>query len=179
MLLGGLWHGASWHFVIWGGFHGLGLVAHRLWEKSSERIALISRIRSTSVWSIFAWLLTMLAVVIGWTIFRADDLPTAMAVYAAMFSLKTGAQFAGSVTEELMQSVIPAALTIYATAYLTIKNFRRMAESDESPASSQWQSARFWLSPPLSARLITYAGIALLTMGFASLKSIPFIYFQF
>ncbi len=40
MVLGGLWHGASWNFVIWGFLHGLGLCAHKLWMNARQRFAL-------------------------------------------------------------------------------------------------------------------------------------------
>ena len=36
MLLGGLWHGANWTFVIWGGLHGLALTGHKLWIESNK-----------------------------------------------------------------------------------------------------------------------------------------------
>jgi alginate O-acetyltransferase complex protein AlgI len=39
MLLGGLWHGASWNFVIWGGLHGVALIAHREWQRVTEHAA--------------------------------------------------------------------------------------------------------------------------------------------
>jgi alginate O-acetyltransferase complex protein AlgI len=39
MLLGGLWHGASWNFVIWGGLHGVALIAHREWQRATEGAA--------------------------------------------------------------------------------------------------------------------------------------------
>jgi len=66
MLLCGLWHGAAWRFVIWGGLHGLFLVVHRLWRRLG--IALPSPL---------CWLLTVLAVVLAWVPFRADGLDAA------------------------------------------------------------------------------------------------------
>src|SRR6202000_55580 len=37
MLIGGLWHGASWNFVIWGGLHGFALIVHREWQRVTEK----------------------------------------------------------------------------------------------------------------------------------------------
>jgi D-alanyl-lipoteichoic acid acyltransferase DltB (MBOAT superfamily) len=62
MLLGGLWHGAAWTFVIWGGFHGAGLVIERLIK---GRFKLPGWIR---------WLVTFHLVVLGWIVFRAQSL---------------------------------------------------------------------------------------------------------
>lgn len=63
MLLGGLWHGASWTFVVWGGLHGLGLAVHRL---VSERWPSPGRIRRA-----IGLPATLVFVMIGWVFFRA------------------------------------------------------------------------------------------------------------
>ena len=77
MLLGGLWHGAGWTFVIWGGLHGLYLALNHFWLGISARTELFSKLprvlRRTT-----AWLITFLAVVVGWVFFRATDLDSAM-----------------------------------------------------------------------------------------------------
>ena len=63
MLLGGLWHGAAWHFVVWGGYHGALLVLHRLWRRMNGR---------TPTW--LARLATFHLVALGWVLFRVPDL---------------------------------------------------------------------------------------------------------
>jgi alginate O-acetyltransferase complex protein AlgI len=74
MLLGGLWHGANWTFVVWGGYHGILLVfTHVAQDRSRFQVP---RVLSIS--------LTFVAVVIGWVIFRAESLATALDVYRAM-----------------------------------------------------------------------------------------------
>ena len=80
MLLGGLWHGASWNFVVWGGLHGLFLVVER---RLATRFA-------GSAWTqlppirFAVWALTFALVCIAWVFFRASDLPRAMMHVAAM-----------------------------------------------------------------------------------------------
>ncbi|GAB2178918.1 MBOAT family O-acyltransferase [Dongia sp. agr-C8] len=81
MLIGGLWHGAAWTFVVWGGLHGLFLVVHRLWV-----LALGERRPKGRAWTLFGWLLTMLAVTIGWVFFRAADFTGASNMIASMFA---------------------------------------------------------------------------------------------
>src|SRR5947199_8100039 len=66
MLLGGLWHGAAWNFVIWGGMHGLYLCINHLWHRWRGEAA-----TSSAATNIASWAVTFLAVVIAWVFFRA------------------------------------------------------------------------------------------------------------
>jgi D-alanyl-lipoteichoic acid acyltransferase DltB (MBOAT superfamily) len=70
MLLGGLWHGAAWTFVIWGGLHGLYLMVNHGWTN-------LRRPTQGVIGRVLAQALTFLAVVIGWVFFRAADVETA------------------------------------------------------------------------------------------------------
>jgi hypothetical protein len=83
MILGGLWHGAGWTFVVWGALHGAYLVVNHAWQalRGGERAAAA---RKPTFW---AWLLTFLAVVIGWVFFRAKDLDTAFDMLRGMAGL--------------------------------------------------------------------------------------------
>ena len=74
MVLGGLWHGASWMFVFWGGFHGVLLVTHR-WAAAriDERPQLRTFFAHRAV-SIAQWVLFFHAVCFGWLLFRATSL---------------------------------------------------------------------------------------------------------
>ena len=74
MLLGGLWHGAGWTFVVWGGLHGLYLVLHHGWRRLSGGAA--------PRW--WGDALTFLAVVLAWVVFRAPDLATATDIWGAL-----------------------------------------------------------------------------------------------
>lgn len=79
MLLGGLWHGSSWNFVIWGGLHGTGIVVHRLWERFLRPSAALLRVPKT-VSTAFAWGLTFLFVILAWIPFRAVTFERTMAI---------------------------------------------------------------------------------------------------
>jgi D-alanyl-lipoteichoic acid acyltransferase DltB (MBOAT superfamily) len=85
MLLGGLWHGAGWTFVVWGGLHGLYLVVHQFWQAARRRLLRQDPDappspagRAASV------LLTFLAVVVAWVFFRATSFDAALRVLQAM-----------------------------------------------------------------------------------------------
>jgi len=75
-LLGGIWHGASWCFVIWGVLHGAGIVAHRLWSQRGLRLP-----------KPLAWGATFLFVNVAWVFFRARTLDAALAVLGGMVGL--------------------------------------------------------------------------------------------
>lgn len=77
MLLGGLWHGAGWQFVAWGGMHGVMLAGVHAWR----RMGLI-RLPSG-----LAWGLTLAAVMLAWIAFRAASLEVAMAMYGGLLRL--------------------------------------------------------------------------------------------
>lgn len=81
MLLGGLWHGAGWTFVIWGGLHGIYLVLNHGWRALKKRLGMREGGRLARVFSIAA---TFLAVVFAWVFFRADSLSSAMAMLSGM-----------------------------------------------------------------------------------------------
>lgn len=86
MLLGGLWHGAGWTFVVWGALHGLYLVANHGWRRLCTQTGL-SRFRATRLWSLCAWSLTFLAVVVGWVFFRAESFKASFAMLRGMAGL--------------------------------------------------------------------------------------------
>ncbi len=81
MLLGGLWHGAGWTFIIWGGLHGLYLVINHGWLAFKSSIGW-----GEGGWllRLLAMLLTFLAVVVAWVFFRAPDFATACSVLSGM-----------------------------------------------------------------------------------------------
>ncbi len=82
MLLGGLWHGASWTFVVWGGLHGLYLVVERL----LARIPLPESVRSGFLFRAVATLATFIAVSYAWVFFRATGFGQAFDIVQAMSS---------------------------------------------------------------------------------------------
>ncbi|MHB8873498.1 MAG: MBOAT family O-acyltransferase [Myxococcaceae bacterium] len=82
MVLGGLWHGAAWTFVVWGALHGFALIAHRLWSETG--FVPVRRLRAWRGWRPIAMLLTFHFVCLGWVLFRAPSLETAVEMLAAL-----------------------------------------------------------------------------------------------
>lgn len=75
-LLGGVWHGAGWTFVVWGGIHGLGMALHKWWQALGIRMP---------KW--LAWLITFNFVNFAWVFFRATSFTDAMKVLGGIFGL--------------------------------------------------------------------------------------------
>lgn len=86
MLLGGLWHGASLNFIIWGALHGFYLMVNHAWQGFCQRLNLVRFPFSQGLTlKIFGCGLTFLAVMIGWVFFRSHDLASARLVLGGMF----------------------------------------------------------------------------------------------
>jgi alginate O-acetyltransferase complex protein AlgI len=79
MLIGGLWHGANWTFIVWGAYHGALLVGYH-----------VLRERVPAVPTVLAQAITLLLVIVGWVFFRATDMPMAGQLLAKMFWPRDG-----------------------------------------------------------------------------------------
>jgi D-alanyl-lipoteichoic acid acyltransferase DltB (MBOAT superfamily) len=80
MMLGGLWHGATWNFVAWGTIHGIGLTLNHLWRGLSVRLG-ISLPRPVAI------TITLFVVMLGWVPFRADTLSTSLVLWKSMLGI--------------------------------------------------------------------------------------------
>ena len=157
MLLGGLWHGPSWNFMVWGGLNGLGLLAHKQW----------SRIRPYRVegWMVrgLGVLITLLFITFTRIWFRAPDWSTAMSI---VNQLSTG------------WNVIPSLAMLAAwwrPALILAMGFAIHWIPERHKA---WYRDRFANLNPFVLAVISLASI-LLAYQFMAAESQPFIYFQF
>lgn len=105
MLLGGLWHGANWTFVVWGGLHGLYLVINHAWRALKGHFGWRWR---GPLWlgKLLAWALTFFSVVIGWVFFRAETFSDARAILAGMASLN-GVSVSGGDLANSLAGMLP------------------------------------------------------------------------
>jgi alginate O-acetyltransferase complex protein AlgI len=81
MLLGGLWHGASWNFVFWGGLHGIGLAVHKIYTEHLGGSKLLPKPLS----GILAWAVTFAFVCVTWVFFRSNDFHASIFILKKMF----------------------------------------------------------------------------------------------
>ena len=87
MVLGGLWHGAGWTFLVWGALHGAYLCVNHAWDAVAARLGPMPA-RWSGVGSVLAWGTTFAAVMVAWVFFRAPDVATAIRVLAAMVGMQ-------------------------------------------------------------------------------------------
>ncbi len=110
MLLGGLWHGAAWNFVLWGGLHGLLLAAERMRGRRGLFAVLPRPLRVAGTFGL---------VLISWVFFRADDLTAALRYLGTMLGLgepQAGAWLLGGVVHQpyYLATVAVAAVVVWA-----------------------------------------------------------------
>jgi D-alanyl-lipoteichoic acid acyltransferase DltB (MBOAT superfamily) len=155
MLLGGLWHGASWRFVIWGGLHGVYLVVERLLGAVWKRSRLLEHVAAR----VLLVLLTYLCVSVAWVFFRAQDFHVAFIILRAMV---TGGARAQVLEGETMSMVIAITFLLLLGQWLL-----RESSIEELAGRLPW-----WL------RSLVLTGL-LLSLALASGDERAFIYFQF
>lgn len=110
----GLWHGASWLFVLWGLLHGAALVIHRIWSK----------FLNLRMPQLPARILTFFFVLTAWVLFRAESLTQAKTIYCGMFAPEQFGKFDPS-TRNIILFVVAAGLILAGTpAYEMVKKFR-------------------------------------------------------
>lgn len=86
MLLGGLWHGAGWPFVIWGALHGSYLMVNHGWRHLLDRAGI--HVAERAWYRAFSWAITFLAVVFAWVYFRAPTLARGNDITRAMLGME-------------------------------------------------------------------------------------------
>ena len=87
MLIGGLWHGAAWTFVVWGAFHGVALCIHKLWMKLTKHD---KKHKGTLIGNVCSVILTYLFVSFCWIFFRAENFKIAWSVILGIISWQNG-----------------------------------------------------------------------------------------
>jgi alginate O-acetyltransferase complex protein AlgI len=191
MLLGGLWHGASWTFVLWGLFHGFGLAINRFWDKQLVKAPSLARAANSPYGIACAHVLTFVTVLCGWVFFRAKTLPEAIGVFCAMFSMRA-ANIDCEVAHAFFNSPVPAAVCVYLFILFSgavIKQMEKKSSGSNigSHAFPGLDLQSFAGPPALSlavplpamANLSISFFIALVLLAFCRGEVQPFIYFQF
>ncbi len=204
MLLGGLWHGAGWTFVLWGGLQGFYLVINHLYR--SCRKSLGHNLKNDG-WLLrgMGWMTTFIAVVISWVFFRSNSFATATLMLKSMFGFNgieladflepylgflrnLGIGFLGfSVNVGISQKYATFGIIILLLiAWLTpntqqwMGNYSPTLTEPIEPNQSQWQQ-KFWQSlswRPNKIWTIIVAGLTSLSLLCFSRVS-EFLYFQF
>ncbi len=152
MLLGGLWHGAAWTFVVWGALHGGGLAVTRAFQRRFPGR------RETWLWRSLAIVLTFHFVCLSWVFFRAKDFHHA----GEVLSVIVGGTWGTANISPLLWGLLVAALATHA-----IRDFWRDALEEQLHR----------LPAPLLGALLVV--VVLVVRAAATTDVVPFIYFQF
>ncbi|BAY40938.1 alginate o-acetyltransferase [Nostoc sp. NIES-2111] len=104
MLIAGIWHGSAWGFVVWGVYHGLALVVHRLTDVMSDRYEKLALFWENPLGVVVAWLLTQVMVFTSWIWFRLPNLQESSLVVQHLLGHNADAQFAQKVYVEALNT---------------------------------------------------------------------------
>ncbi len=155
MLLGGLWHGAAWTFVIWGALHGFYLIVHRMW--SGIRWTPLVRFRETVAWRWMARILLFNAVCLGWVFFRSSS-------FGVAFAVLRGLTVPGAIT--LLSVPVAMALIVGLAGQFQPLRWRKAMEFELGSWPAMARGAAF-AAAIFGIELLGPSGVA------------PFIYFRF
>jgi alginate O-acetyltransferase complex protein AlgI len=176
MLLGGLWHGASWTFVVWGGLHGTYLLINHAWRAAAAGLPRPGAALA-AVGKFAGAALTFVAVVIAWVFFRATTFDGAARVLQAMFSFRTTPCSAGCFDQVFRGIVLPPTSFGYLGGFFLV-GFALVwltpTSQDTTQRMRNIEGRRAWL---LAGALLF--AVALLAVINASHQRSEFIYFNF
>jgi alginate O-acetyltransferase complex protein AlgI len=158
MVIGGLWHGAGWNFVLWGAIHGVALVVHKEWVRivGPGKLPIVSRV------------LTLYTVLLAWIFFRAADFGKAWIMAKAWL-------FCGAPGQKVVQiwSPIPdwSLVTRFGVLMAPLLVLHVLANV----------KSYLWLRAHLPSWLVTllFGAVAAIALSCVPLQARPFIYFQF
>jgi alginate O-acetyltransferase complex protein AlgI len=188
MLLGGLWHGAGWNFLAWGGLHGIYLSINHLWHSwrgddaraPSGLLAVATRVLS--------WAVTFFAVVIAWVFFRARTMAGAGQMLGSLFGLAAGDSVYTSpgilrvmdlpvlVGEERLLLIGGCLVLLTLAIALGLPNvpqlfrYREYRRAPEQGAFVRWKPNGAWAA---------FAALAFAISLFGMWQRLEFLYFQF
>lgn len=171
MALGGLWHGASWNFVVWGIYHGLALAIHREFTSFRESQKQFENFFKSKVWNTFSIIFTFHVVCIGWVFFRVTDIGAAFGIVTKMLTFKQVFSGPDPSSFLVLQPNLPVIVlvAIMMVLLLLAANF---------PVS--WLNDKgVFRKAPAPVKGAFCAALVLAMITFLPDGSQPFIYFQF
>lgn len=158
MVVAGLWHGASWMFIIWGALHGIALAAHKICKR-----LFLDRIPNTIAVRVICWILMFSFICTTWIFFRADSIGTAITIISRSVSeIHLSDFFSFVITRPLWVLLVALGLELHSI---------RRDDYD-------WLESRF-ISLPWYVKFIAFAITIQLVINFSQESVQPFIYTQF
>ena len=171
MALGGLWHGASWNFVVWGIYHGLCLIVHRNFSQWRENTTHLRAFLDSKAFNVLSILLTFHAVCIGWVFFRVTDIGAAFSMVKKMvfmspiFTKAEAGHFL--VFRPELPVIIPTAIALVALLLVA------------TPLVGHLRQSGYFQRVPAPVKALYFAIVIFSIVTFCPDSTTPFIYFQF
>lgn len=157
MLIGGLWHGAAWKFVFWGGMHGVGLAVHKACQP------VLKKIPDNAFTVFFSWLLTFIYVSLLWVFFRAKDFTDSILIIRNIFT--------DFKVWQIPQFIEARSVWCLMMLILVIMHFVPQRWADTLQIS--------YAKAPWLVKLLVFVLVVQLVVEFMIAEVQPFIYFQF
>lgn len=189
MLLGGLWHGASWTFVVWGGLHGLYLMINHAWTTFMGG----NDLASSALGRLAGRIVTLLAVILAWVFFRAETFSGATSILAGMVGLnggtpaKTLEAIALGVPESFVL-FIPMAFVVWAlpntaelaASYRPTLYFRKaLGLKNWKPKDGRWSVFTKWRPTPMWIGPLAVLAVVSVVQMYRLGDLSEFIYYNF
>jgi alginate O-acetyltransferase complex protein AlgI len=174
MLLGGLWHGANWTFVVWGGFHGVALCVHKIYKQYGVKLFPPAEYVHKKIVSFIRYLLgnifTNAFVCFCWIFFRSDSFSTAGQIITRIVTWQ------GGIIQIYTWLVVALFIIIAATLFTVIKSY-----SASGSNANHVEVNGFYPILDLSKfrDMVVFFVVIGLIIAFAYAGANPFIYFQF
>ncbi|MGJ5046541.1 MBOAT family O-acyltransferase [Bradyrhizobium oligotrophicum] len=182
MLLGGLWHGAGFTFIIWGALHGLFLIVNHRWSKFVAQRPGLTRLSATAWYAVAALLLTQFVVVLAWVFFRADNPNAAVRLIKGMLALSNPEKITAT---NLVDPRLMIAILAGYVACFTLPNVNTMFERWKVGLETYhnprpWSILNLKWRPSLPWAIGTsIALVAAVLMNIIAGDTSQFLYFQF
>jgi alginate O-acetyltransferase complex protein AlgI len=188
MVLGGLWHGAAWHFVVWGAFHGLGLVFNHTYaafvkEGAGSFAGALRRFHGTTPGVLLSALFTFAFVVVGWVFFRAQNLTEALGLLRAMTSFASSSVLVDAYGKYPGFIALSVYLGYRFVCYGGVSRVKGILAHVGGGAGAAVDvdddDVGVWARLLLPARVVAYLCFFFAAVGLSPMGESPFIYFQF
>jgi alginate O-acetyltransferase complex protein AlgI len=182
MTLGGLWHGAAMHFLIWGIYQGVMLVAHKEFQLVKERLSWLKTIVDSKVGHALSILFTFHVVCVGWVFFRAETNTLALQMLQRMFTLAPapqesfGQNLAGLPQSQSLGMLLPSINSplIYPSIFILLPVLAAAHIFVGKLNQTDWLNRT-----PKLAKAVWVCAMIFLVVVFSPDRSPRFIYFQF
>ncbi len=169
MVLGGLWHGAAMHFIIWGAYQGVMLILHKEFKTLTDKIPALVAAKKSAVGHALAIVFTFHLVCIGWVFFRAETLTSALEIIRKLLFLDFSQSLAAQMSLSIVNTTDPVLFMIlpFIVALLFAGQLIALAQQ------------KYKVVIPRAMQAVYMAALIGLLLVFSPDSSPKFIYFQF